>query len=294
MALLVAALVVTVVFGANAIHELGAAASPTASPTPVPTATPALGSATPSPAGSTLPSQPPLAGSPAPSASPPPPPPQPSAETPAASASPARVPVDRNVVSADTVNAIFASEETDTMCASAAVQMVVELLTATTDRSLAFQTRIRARIAAATTRVDSHDGVAGPLGMATVIRDLSGARYELRSAVSRMAALRDAAATLSRTGKPIILFVWWGAHAWVMTGYRSEADPLVFGNAKIGGTYILDAWYPRISTIWGPSDPPGTFQNTAEMVRNYLPWARPEGHYPGRDGLFLYLAPVEG
>lgn len=290
MALLLAALVVTVVFGAAAIGELGAAASPAPTPTAAPTLMAALGSATPASAAPS--SVPPSPAPPAPLTSAPPP--QPSAATPAASPSPARVPVDRTIVSAHTAKAIFASEETDTMCASAAVQMAVELLTGTTDTSLVFQTRIRARIAAATTRVDSHDGLAGPVGMATVIADLSGVQYELRTAVTRLAALRDAAATLSRTGKPIILFVWWGAHAWVMTGYRGDADPLVVGNAKISGTYILDAWYPRISTIWGRSDPPGTFQDSAEMIRNYLPWARPEGHYPGRDGLFLYLAPVEG
>ena len=28
------------------------------------------------------------------------------------------------------------------------------------------------------------------------------------------------------------------------------------------------------------------------MVRNFLPWKRPEGKYPGRDGKFLILVPV--
>ena len=37
---------------------------------------------------------------------------------------------------------------------------------------------------------------------------------------------------------------------------------------------------PRVSTIWGPSDPPGAFQDEAEMERNYLRWDRPEGEYP--------------
>ena len=30
------------------------------------------------------------------------------------------------------------------------------------------------------------------------------------------------------------------------------------------------------------------------MRRNYLPWKRPEGHYPDRDGLFIAVVPTEG
>ena len=53
-----------------------------------------------------------------------------------------------------------------------------------------------------------------------------------------------------------------------------------------------DPWYPWVSSIWGPSDPPGTFQNQSEMERNFLPWKRPEGHYPDRDGKFIVLIPT--
>ena len=77
-----------------------------------------------------------------------------------------------------------------------------------------------------------------------------------------------------------------------MTGFRADADPAVFSDAKIAGAYILDPWYPGISSIWGPSDPPGTFQDDAEMVRNFLPWKRPEGHYPDRDGLYIAVVPT--
>ena len=102
----------------------------------------------------------------------------------------------------------------------------------------------------------------------------------------------DLAAALSRTGAPVILLVWRGAHAWVMNGYRADADPRLFADAIITGTYIMDPWYPRISTIWGPSDGPGVFQDAAEMERNFLPWARPEGTYPERDGRFLVVQPA--
>ena len=90
----------------------------------------------------------------------------------------------------------------------------------------------------------------------------------------------------------MMLLAWRGAHTWIMTGYRADGDPLVFDDVKVSGAYILDPWYPRVSSIWGPSDPPGTYQDAAEMRRNYLPWKRPEGRYPTRDGLFLAIMPT--
>jgi hypothetical protein len=90
-----------------------------------------------------------------------------------------------------------------------------------------------------------------------------------------------------------------------MTGYRADADPTLFADAAISGAYVLDPWYPRVSSIWGASDPPGTFQDLAELERNWPAyqgppgyesigpgWTRPEGAYPGRDGRFVVLIPT--
>jgi hypothetical protein len=169
---------------------------------------------------------------------------------------------------------VFKTEVFKTWCAAAAVQMALNVIGPTIDISSARQQRIHALEVANTTRADSRSGGVGPLGMAATLNTLGSVRYELRIYRTRAGALRD------------------GAHAWVMTGYRADADPRVFANANVIGAYILDAWYPRVSSIWGRSDPPGTFQDAAEMKRNYLPWKRPEGHYKGRDGRFLAIVPV--
>jgi hypothetical protein len=116
--------------------------------------------------------------------------------------------------------------------------------------------------------------------------------YEVRIYETRAEALRDAARAISEFNAPVILLTWRGAHTWIMTGYRADGDPLLFDDVKVAGAYILDPWYPRVSSIWGPSDPPGTYQNGAEMRRNYLPWKRPEGKYPSRDGLFVAVVPT--
>jgi hypothetical protein len=188
--------------------------------------------------------------------------------------------------------AVFVSEGEKTWCAAAAVQIVLNANSGDPDTSYARQERIHRLQVAATTRSDSRNGGVGPQGMVAVLNRLGKVDYELKVYSSRNAALLGAAKAISKTGRPAILLAWRGAHAWVMSGYKATADPLVFKNASIKGAYILDPWYPRVSSIWGRSDGPGVYQDTSEMRRNFLPWKRPEGRYPGRDGRFLVIVPV--
>ena len=69
-----------------------------------------------------------------------------------------------------------------------------------------------------------------------------------------------------------------------MTGYQADADITVFPDANLTSVQILDPWYPFISSIWGASHSPGFYQSVREMAVDYLPWQRPEGSYPDRDG----------
>jgi hypothetical protein len=211
--------------------------------------------------------------------------------SPTASPKPVRHAIDVNIEG--NPKAVFRTEILNTWCAAAAVQMALNVIGPTIDVSTARQKRIHLLEVAATTRADSRSGGVGPLGMVATLDKLGTVRYELRIYRTRAGALLDAARAIIATRHPVILMAWRGAHAWVMTGFRADADPRYFSDAHVAGTYILDAWYPRISSIWGPSDPPGTYQNAAEMTRNYLPWKRPEAHYPGRDGRFLALVPTD-
>lgn len=202
---------------------------------------------------------------------------------------PARVAVDVNVV-ADP-EAVFASQITKDWCAPATVQMVLTIF-GRGDTSEAFQRELVSRIDEWESWQDSHDGGWGPSAMVEALVAYGVTGFEIRAYETRADALRDAAAAISETGSPVVLLAWRGAHAWLMSGYRADADPRLFPDATVSGAYVLDAWYPRVSSIWGPSDPPGTFQDASEMVRNFLPWKRPEGKYPERDGRFLALVPT--
>ena len=93
------------------------------------------------------------------------------------------------------------------------------------------------------------------------------------------------------TNRPAGLIVWYGWHSWVISGFRATADPAVTNDYTVLGLYVEDVWYDRISSIWGPSNPPDTYVKVSDLPIDYKPykeWA-PE---PDRDGRFLYVVPV--
>ena len=184
----------------------------------------------------------------------------------------------------------FITQLTKDWCAPAGVQITLAAL-GLANNSERFQHELVNRSREWESRRDSLNGGWGPGAIAQAL-EAYGAKYEIRAFKRRQEALLDAARAMSETNAPVVLIAWRGAHTWVMSGYRATADPLLFDDAKITGAYIIDPWYPRVSTIWGPSDPAGTFQDEAEMRRNFLPWKRPEGRYPDRDGLWLIVAPT--
>ncbi len=176
-------------------------------------------------------------------------------------------------------------------CAVAGTQMVLAAH-GKAPLTESFQHKLASRIDEWESRRDSINGGWGPAAIVKALEAHGVEGYEVRTYETRADALRDAARAISEFNAPVILLSWRGAHTWIMTGYRADGDPLVFDDVKVSGAYILDPWYPRVSSIWGPSDPAGTYQNSAEMRRNYLPWKRPEGKYPTRDGLYIAIVPT--
>ena len=185
----------------------------------------------------------------------------------------------------------FASQVDTTMCASAAVQIVLAIH-GVAGTSPALQNAIDGRLGEWESRRDAKAGGWGPNAIREALEAYGVPGYKVRLYRNRESALRDSARIVTALNAPVIIIAWRGAHAWVMTGYRADADPTIFRDADVTGAYVFDPWYPRVSSIWGPSDPPGTFQDADEMRRNFLPWQRPEGAYPERDGLFITVAPT--
>jgi hypothetical protein len=185
----------------------------------------------------------------------------------------------------------FISQSDNTMCAAAGIQMVLGMHDQVA-MTKSVQSRIDSRLEQWESRKDAKAGGWGPSSMAEALAAYGVAGYEVRAYENRNQSLREAAAAMVRTGAPAILIAWRGAHTWVMTGFRADGDPTVFRDARITGISVFDPWYPTVSTIWGPSDPPGTNQDLAEIKRNFLQWERPEGSYPERDGKYIVIVPT--
>jgi hypothetical protein len=202
---------------------------------------------------------------------------------------PPRVAVDVSLL--DDPEAVFNHQTDKDWCAVAGTQMVLTMH-GKGDTSTEFQRQLASRVREWESYDDSHNGNWGPAAMALALEAHGVPGYEVRAYETRQHALRDAARQIDATGAPVILLTWRGAHTWVMTGYRADADPAVFPDADISGAYILDPWYPSVSSIWGPSNPPGFFTTFDELIDNYLRWQRPEGKYPDRDGKFIAVVPT--
>jgi hypothetical protein len=213
-----------------------------------------------------------------------------------------REPVDVTVVADH--EAVFTSQITEKDCAVAGTQMVLAIL-GLGQPTTEFQAEIHDRIGEWESLDDSLNGGWGPAAVSLALAAYGAPGYEIRAYESYADALRDSAVAIVEMDKPVVMFPWWGAHTWVMTGFRADADPTLFDDAVISGAYILDPWYPRVSTIWGASDPPGNFEDLAELERNWPAfqgpagyeqigpgWTRPEGAYPDRDGRFVVLLPT--
>ena len=218
----------------------------------------------------------------------------PASGEPPASAAPTPTPVPRVAVDVDIVakhGPEFAHELHVDWCSPAGVTTTLAILGLGPPTD-ARQREIASRVREWESYADSHNGEWGPAAMALALADYGADGYQVVAYSNRARALRGAAKAIVATNSPAILLAWRGAHTWVMTGFRADADPRIFADAKVTGAYIDDPWYPDISSIWGPSDPPGTFQNQKEMERNFLPWKRPEGLYADRDGKFIVLIPT--
>jgi hypothetical protein len=185
----------------------------------------------------------------------------------------------------------FATELKPIWCAPAALQTMINIMSSGADRSRRTQQLLHTigrRLGPAP------DKGSEPEGMARTLDSLGYGRFQVLALPTRSAAIKAAARAIRMTGRPAALLVWRGAHNWVMSGFRSTADPALTDDFRVTALRIEDVWYPRVSSIWGASRPPDTLVAVRRMPEDYLPWKRPTGRYPAKDGKFVLIIPVAG
>lgn len=187
----------------------------------------------------------------------------------------------------------FVSQATSQWCVAAAMQTMVNIIDRRPpDRSVRTQERLYQL-----GRRHSNERKLGsfgiePEGWAEGLNVLGYGPYRVHVAPSRRAAVRQAALSMRLTGKPVGLVTWRGAHSWVMHGFRASGDPGWTRRFEVTHVRVHDVWYPRISSIWGPSRSPASTWRVADLAQDYLPWRRPGRRYPLRDGRFLLILPL--
>jgi hypothetical protein len=245
-------------------HALSSAVPPTPTrPTPRPTQAP---TATPAP-------------TPTPTATP----------TPTSTLTPAPTPVPVTAVNLYT-DGDFVSQATKDQCVSAAMQIMLNVVNAEADTSKGTQAmldRLATELSAA------RNGGTEPKGWAAGLEQLGAGGYEVLVAPTRGKAIERAVRAIRATGRPAGLLVWRGAHSWVLHGWEATADPAGPDPMTVTQLYVSDPWYPRISSIWGESRGPNARITPAQLEEDFLPWRRPSGRYPGMDGQYVVVVPVD-
>lgn len=199
----------------------------------------------------------------------------------------------------------FASQRTAYWCIGASMQMMLNIVGLTDDDdSRAGQERYMrlARARGPSLRQVDHGQTteapggalrgAGSSGWARGLVELGAGGYREQAVDDYTAALRDAAYALRRTGRPVGLIVWRGAHAWVMSGFTATADPMVDPDFRVTGVYVQDPWYPRISSIWGPGQKPNSWISVGALKADFLP--RRGGRWHAEmAGKYVLVLPVD-
>lgn len=185
----------------------------------------------------------------------------------------------------------FVSQATKDQCVSAAMQIMLNIIGPTADRTKRTQSRIAAL---AIDLSNARDGGTEPLGWARGLRSMGGGKYVVEVAPTRGKAVERAVRAIRATGRPAGLLVWRGAHSWVLHGFEATADPASSRQMTVTHLYVTDPWYPRVSNIWGPSRGPNARITPKQLEEDFLKWRRPTGRYPAMDGQYVVILPVAG
>lgn len=186
----------------------------------------------------------------------------------------------------------FVSQFESWYCLPAAMQTMINIMSpGRPDRTRRTQARLyRLARRHSTDRLDGKG--AEPIGWARALEHLGFGAWEVKAYRTRGQAVKAAVKALRMTGRPVGMLTWRGAHSWVMSGFRATADPALTNRYQVTSIAIQDVWYPRVSSIWGPSDGPDTWMRVQDLGRDFLRYNRWTVRYPGLDGRYVVVLPV--
>jgi len=166
----------------------------------------------------------------------------------------------------------FVAQTNFVQCVGASMQMMLNMIQDSDDRSAATQLELQqlARQLSGQRQDGSERQGASVRGWSAGLNILGAGPYKLVGSTTIDEALLAAAKAMRKTGKPVGLLMWRGRHAWVMSGFRATGDPLLPG-ARVTAVYVEDPLYPHGSSVWGPSPSPGGALTVEELGRQFVP-----------------------
>jgi hypothetical protein len=185
----------------------------------------------------------------------------------------------------------FVAQTNFVQCVGASMQMMINMAEPGRDRSA--KTQLRLQKLARANSGPRPDGTtrqgASVHGWSAGLNTLGVGPYRVVGLETLQAALKTAARAMRETGRPVGLLVWRGRHAWVMSGFKSTADPMVSDDFKVTAAIVEDPLYPHGSSVWGPSPKPGEALTPAELGKQFVP-RRSSARWAGVNPLSKALA----
>jgi hypothetical protein len=187
----------------------------------------------------------------------------------------------------------FVAQTNLVQCVGASMQMMLNMLRAEPDRTAATQLRYQqlARRSSGPRIGGGERRGASIWGWSAGLTELGGGPYRVVGVRTIDEAMLIAAQAMRLTRRPVGLLMWRGRHAWVMSGFRATADPLM-PKARVTSVIVEDPLYPRDSRTWGPSPTPGAQLTIGQLGRQFVP-RRQSTRSPHLSGKYVVLIPYE-
>lgn len=184
---------------------------------------------------------------------------------------------------------IFAKQATLRWCVPASTQMMRNLVAGEQDHSAATQ---RAYFAYGRAhngyRTPASDGI-DPAGFRAMLRLYVDPGYHIVSAGSYTAAVRAAARAIRLTGRPVGVFVGYGHHVWVMSGFTATADPAVTNAFTVTSVNVEGPLWNRASV--NGFDPVPNVRLSVARFRYFLTPYRDRWEPHGWRNRYVIVAP---
>jgi hypothetical protein len=175
-------------------------------------------------------------------------------------------------------------------CVPASIQAMLNIIKGTSDHSWSNQYRYYKYGRPRRARLFSSLGLDPQSWMLTLNR-YGGDGYRVVTSTNLASLIKYAARRNRLTGKPVGLLVARGGHAWVMTGFKSTADPAVTSNYRVTAIRTMGPLWPRQRYRNGYFDsPPGKYFSMATVPYFYGRYRDRLGRTPW-DGRYVIISP---